>query len=248
MKTCSNQESEKRSNRWPPLKTGSFHRGERKVKSHYISPDFDPSKLGRRSKPQNGQYQLGFMLPMSIKSCTCGDYMFRGTKANSRKEVCYNEFYLGLPVYRVDIHCKNCYAEITIRMDPANADYTIEAGATRHFEPWLEQATAAAGDGPITQLESDSTIIQSAATQDKEVEKSVYRERKRCRQPEARDVARIHEEDNAGRNLSRDDRKMVATFKAVGDRKMAECVKVVRRFDGNRGTRTLLSYGDDSDT
>jgi hypothetical protein len=222
--------------------------GERKVQSHSISPDFDPSKLGRLSRPQNGQRQVRFMLPMSIKCCTCGDCMFRGTKANSRKEVCYNEFYLGLPVYRFYIHCKNCYAEITIRTDPANVDYTVEAGATRHFEPWREQATAATGDGPITQLESDSAIVQRAATQDREVERSVYGGRKRHRRPTEMDVARIHEEDNAGRNLSRDDQKMVATFKAVRDRKMTECVKVVRRFDGNRWTRTLLSYGETSDT
>jgi hypothetical protein len=181
--------------------------------------------------------------------------MFQGTKANSRKEVCYSEFYLGLPVYRFYIHCKSCYAEITIRTDPANADYTIEAGATRHFEPWrelqreqAEEAKARAGGSRIVELESDSAKIECAARQDREVERSVYGEKKRRRRPAARDVARIHEEDDARVNLSQDDRKRVATFEASKDQKTREKVIAVRRFGANRWTNTLLSYADESDT
>lgn len=78
------------------------------------------------------------MLPMSIQCSACGDYMFQGTKCNSRKELCYDEFYLGINVYRIYLHCKSCYAEITIKTDPKNCDYIVEKGATRHFEPWGE--------------------------------------------------------------------------------------------------------------
>lgn len=112
--------------------------GERKPACHYIPPDFDPNKPARRCKPQNGQHQVRFMLPMSIQCSNCGDYMFQGTKANCRKELCYKEFYKGINVYRIYMHCKACYAEITIKTDPEHGDYIVEKGATRHFEPWHE--------------------------------------------------------------------------------------------------------------
>ena len=64
--------------------------GERRVQSSYIPSDFDPSRVGRRSKPINGQHDVRFMLPMSIQCKNCGDYMFQGTKANGRKELCYD--------------------------------------------------------------------------------------------------------------------------------------------------------------
>jgi hypothetical protein len=180
--------------------------------------------------------------------------MFQGTKANSRKEVCYDEFYLGLPVYRFYIHCKSCYAEITIRTDPANADYTIEASATRHFEPWrelqreqIDKAKSRAGGSQILELVSHSINLERAAKQDRAVERSVYGEKKRHRRPAARDVARIHEEDHATQNLSWDDRERVATFEVRRDQKPTEKVSTVRRFQANRWTRTLLSYADQSD-
>ena len=118
--------------------------GERKPSCHYIPPDFDPSKAPRRCKPQNGQHQVRFMLPMSIQCNSCGDYMFQGTKCNCRKELCYNEFYLGINVYRIYLHCKSCYAEITIKTDPKNCDYILEQGATRQSEPWREHELARA--------------------------------------------------------------------------------------------------------
>lgn len=110
--------------------------GERKPVQHYIPADFDPSKPAHRCKPQNGQLQVRWMLPMSIRCTTCGDYMFQGTKANCRKELLYNEAYLGINVYRIYMHCKSCYAEITFKTDPKNCDYIVEKGATRHFEPF----------------------------------------------------------------------------------------------------------------
>lgn len=118
--------------------------GERKPSCHYIPPDFDPSKAPRRCKPQNGQHQVRFMLPMSVECEACGDYMFQGTKCNCRKELCYNEFYLGINVYRIYLHCKSCYAEITIKTDPKNCDYILEKGASRRSEPWREHEVARA--------------------------------------------------------------------------------------------------------
>jgi hypothetical protein len=110
------------------------------------------------------------------------------------------------------------------------------------------RAKAAARGSRIAELESDAASIERAARQDRAVERSVYGEKRKRRRPAARDVARIHAEDNVGRDLSRIDRTRVATFEAARDRKTAEKVRVVRRFDANRWTTTLLSDGDESDT
>ncbi|KAI3960208.1 hypothetical protein MKW98_016932 [Papaver atlanticum] len=76
------------------------------------------------------------MLPMSIRCKTCGNYMGRGTKVNTRKEIVDGETFLGILIHRVYFKCSTCSAEFTIKSDPQNSDYIVEFGATINFEPW----------------------------------------------------------------------------------------------------------------
>ncbi|CAL5350744.1 unnamed protein product [Camellia sinensis] len=98
--------------------------GERKVLNKYYLSDFDPAKIPRRRQPKNQQMKVRMMLPMSIRCDTCNNYIYKGTKFNSRKEEVICEWFY--------FKCTKCSAEF----DPQNSDYVVELGASWNFEPW----------------------------------------------------------------------------------------------------------------
>lgn len=114
---------------------------ERKVLNKYYPPDFDPTKLPKLKRERNKQFVIRIMAPFSMQCKTCGEYIYKGRKFNSRMETAEGETYLGLRIYRFHIRCTKCISVITFKTDPENTDYTMEHGATRLFEAYkkLEQ-------------------------------------------------------------------------------------------------------------
>ncbi|KAK4851883.1 hypothetical protein QYF36_019166 [Acer negundo] len=126
--------------------------GERKVLNKYYRPDFDPSSKQpriRRGGSNNRQIQTKarMMLPMTDRCNCCGNFIYKGTKFNCRKEDVVGGDYLGcIKVFRLYFRCSNCSAELVIKTDPQNSDYVMESGATRNFEPWRAAAAAEVGE------------------------------------------------------------------------------------------------------
>lgn len=115
--------------------------GERKVLNKYFPPDFDPSKIPRMKKSDlNPNFVVRMMLPMSVRCQTCGEYMYKGKKFNSRKEDVQGPEgeYLGIKIFRFYFKCVTCSAEFTIKTDPKNMDYAVEGGVSRNFEPYKD--------------------------------------------------------------------------------------------------------------
>lgn len=107
---------------------------ERKVLNKYYPPDFDQSKLPKLKRGKDRQFVIRIMAPFSMRCTTCGEYIYKGRKFNSRMETVLTENYLGLRIYRFYIRCTKCISEITFKTDPKSSDYIMEHGATRNFE------------------------------------------------------------------------------------------------------------------
>ncbi|GFH13959.1 uncharacterized protein HaLaN_10523, partial [Haematococcus lacustris] len=118
--------------------------GERKVLNKYFPPDFDPTQLPKRKRPKTNDMKVRMMLPMSVRCKTCGTFMYKGTKFNTRKEDVLGETYLGIQIYRFYYRCTCCAAEFTMKTDPQSTDYKLEEGATRNYEHWRESETVKA--------------------------------------------------------------------------------------------------------
>lgn len=148
--------------------------GERKVINNYIPPDFDPSIIPKMKRDKDKKIEVRMMLPFSLRCNTCGEYMYRGKKFNSKSEICKGEDYLGIKRFRFYIKCCVCSAEITFKTDPKNSDYECEYGASRNFELWREkQAAADENAKEQEEIEEDAMKALESKTMDNQREMDI---------------------------------------------------------------------------
>ncbi len=131
---------------------------DRKVLNKYFPPDWDPRFLAKRQPPKNNQICLRSMLPMTLCCTSCGNYMGRGTKFNSRQEEAPEAMWKGIKVWRFYLKCASCSQEMTFMTDPANDHYVTEHGCVANFEPWRQQIEA---DAAVKQQKRVKTLSLS---------------------------------------------------------------------------------------
>eukprot|EP00736_Rhodelphis_marinus_P013121 Rmarinus@m.9938 len=210
---------------------------ERKVINKYYPPDFDPAKIPRNRKPRDMQVSVRIMLPMSINCITCGEWMARGTKFNSRKEMVLTEDYLGIRIFRFYIKCRKCHSEITFKTDPENADYICEHGASRCAEPWKErEALTEEARMESEEAERDVMMLMEKRTRESKAEMDALDALDELRAINARNV-RVNTDDL----LHSLQEKTVAKRKRDADTLCDEDEAEVKRFFGPGGVRKPLS-------
>lgn len=57
-----------------------------KILNKYDPPDFDPVRIPRARWPIDEEKKVRTMLTISVRCNVCGNYLYKGTKINSRKE------------------------------------------------------------------------------------------------------------------------------------------------------------------
>lgn len=71
---------------------------ERKVLTKYYPPDWDPRQITKRKGPKVERLQtVRLMAPFSMKCTSCGEFIYKGRKFNSRKETRADDKYLVRP-------------------------------------------------------------------------------------------------------------------------------------------------------
>lgn len=147
--------------------------GERKVLNKYYPPDFDPAMMPRKKGGRKEQIKVRMMLPMSIRCNTCGNFIYKGTKFNSRKEDAVGEDYLGIQIYRFYFKCTRCSGEIAMKTDPKNSDYVLEAGASRNYEPWRDKDIAKDEAAAIREEEEAGNAMKALENRTKDSKREI---------------------------------------------------------------------------
>jgi hypothetical protein len=202
-----------------------------------------------------------------MKCLTCGEYMYRGKKFNSRyslitrintmqlykskivqyyrKECIAGETYLGIRKFRFYIKCSFCSAEIAFKTDPKNSDYEMESGATRNFEVWREGQAAVDAEDSVREEDEkvDAMKALEYRTLDSKLEMDVL-----DALDEIKAINQRHERVNTDALLSFNSSKRVSessSSRSLTRQEEDELIKSVK-FKSSRSSDVLDDDDDDT--
>jgi len=132
--------------------------GERKVLNFYIPPDFDTTKLPRAKRAK--QCEIRMMMPFGGQCTTCGEFIPRGKKFNSKLETIEGQEYLGLRIYRFIGKCPQCNSHFSFKTDPKSLNFAPEYGISRNFENWRMSEEEAVADKVAKEAEEKADAIK----------------------------------------------------------------------------------------
>jgi hypothetical protein len=132
--------------------------GERKVLNFYIPPDFDTTKLPRAKRAK--QCEIRMMMPFGGQCTTCGEFIPRGKKFNSKLETIEGQEYLGLRIYRFIGKCPQCNSHFSFKTDPKSLNFAPEYGISRNFENWRMSEEEAVADKVAKEAEEKVDAIK----------------------------------------------------------------------------------------
>lgn len=197
------------------------------------------------------------MAPFSMKCLTCGEFIYRGRKFNSRKETDMSQKYLNIQIFSFHIKCTRCSAEIIFRTDPKNNDYAMVKGAVRNIEPWRNRDAADEDlEQRLDRLEREEA--EAAGEEDKnameELEAKNADARREMAAADALDEirqrnARIHRSEKEGVDFADNVVREEDDEKERQDREDAEAARLAfaqARINGNDALKA--AEGDDDTT
>lgn len=211
---------------------------ERKVLVKYYDPYFNPSKLVKSRRSKDRQDNVRMMLPFSIKCETCANYLYVGTKFNMRKELCKQDQYLSIKIFRFYFKCTYCYREILFKTDPKNHDYLLEAGGTRLYESWRDGRAAEELLGELTKNEEYGNVM-------KLLENKTFDSKKEMKVLEAIETLR----QMSRANVKLDNQEVVERFRQMKDKNLFDENKIKEKFKKARLQKEeeALKIGENED-
>lgn len=126
---------------------------ERKAINKWYPPDYDPSKVPKKSKTQSkGRDRVRLMLPFSMKCLKCNEFISARRKFNATKEAT-SEKYMGFKIIKFHVRCPCCNNGIVFRTDPALAGFVPVEGGVRNYESLAREHPK------INRMETDEEIL-----------------------------------------------------------------------------------------
>lgn len=147
-----------------------------KVMQKYYPPDFDPEALKRnkdvlraiqRQKVGGGKrtgrrmMEMRMMFPFTLQCENCKDFVYVGTKFNSKVEKVRGQDYLGIAIWRFYGRCPHCRHQLVMRTDPKNTDYVLESGGIRTYDSNRDVKLAEEALEQAKQQEVDNDTVKA---------------------------------------------------------------------------------------